>query len=384
MSLLELQNNPDIFMHNGVKSNSVLNKLKYFHVCAPGLPPCLAHDLFEGVVEYDLAMYLQFLVKTRKWFSYDFLNSRIISFKGESQNKAKILPVNGKKLGGHATQNWWLLRFLPVLLHDRVRDPKDDVWQLVLLLRQVVELVCAPTVSESQVAYLKILIEEYIETRHVLFPLTKLRPKHHYLLHYADLTLQFGPLIRTWTMRFESKNSYFKRCIRASKNFRNITKSLSERHQLLQVYQSRGNLFSPEVMMLDSTRFYPELYDSQLRDALKAFDVSASNAVVTDKITVRGTCYANNMLVILSYEVGELVLGLISCIVVKQQKTVLLVLREKRACLDPDLGVFEVARDVGSFICKRHDELLDYIPLRHYHKGGRLLVALKHCPVWSM
>lgn len=149
---------------------------------------------------------------------------------------------------------------------------------------------CAPTVSESQVAYMKSLIEEYIETRHVLFPMTKLRPKHHYLLHNADLTLQFGPLIRTWTMRFESKNSYFKRCIRASKNFKNITKSLTERHQLLQAYQSRGNIFSPEVIMSDSTRFYPELYDSQLKGALKAFDVSASNAVVTDKITVRGTC----------------------------------------------------------------------------------------------
>lgn len=86
------------------------------------------------------------------------------------------------KTGGH---------FPPVLLHDGVRNPKDDVWEFILLLRQVVELVCAPTVSESQVAYMKILIEEYIETRQALFPL---RPKHHYLLHYSDLTLQFEPL----------------------------------------------------------------------------------------------------------------------------------------------------------------------------------------------
>lgn len=63
-SLLELENNPDVQMHNGIKSNSVLNTLAHFHVCAPGLPPCLAHDLFEGITEYDLAMYLQFLVKT--------------------------------------------------------------------------------------------------------------------------------------------------------------------------------------------------------------------------------------------------------------------------------------------------------------------------------
>ncbi len=381
-SLLELENKPDVQMHNGIKSNSVLNTLAHFHVCAPGLPPCLAHDLFEGIAEYDLAMYLE--VVQRKWFSYDFLNRRIATFTGESQNKANVVPTNGTKLGGHAAQNWWLLRFLPVLIHDRVKDAKDEVWQLALLLRQVVELVCAPALSESQVAYMKVLIEEYIETRHLLLPLKKLRPKHHYLLHYADLTLHFGPLIHTWTMRFESKNSYFKRCIRASKNFKNITKSLSERHQLLQAYQSRGNVFSPELIMSDSTRFYPELYDSQFKGALEAFDLSASNAVVTDQITVRGTCYTTDMLVILSCEVEQLILGLIACIVVKQQKTVHLVLRQKRASLDPDLGVFEVENDGGTFTCKKLDELLDYIPLRPYQRGGRLLVVLKHSPPWSM
>lgn len=83
--------------------------------------------------------------------------------------------------------------------------------------------------------------------------------------------------------------------------------------------------------MSDCTRFYLELYDSQVRGTLEAFDVSPSNTVVTDQMTVRGTCYATEMLVILSCEVGELILGLIASIVVKQQKTVLLVLRQKIA-----------------------------------------------------
>ncbi len=105
---------------------------------------------------------------------------------------------------------------------------------------------------------------------------------------------------------------------------------------------------------------------------------------MTDQITVRGTCYTTDMLVILSCEVGQLILGLIACIVVKQQKTVHLVLRQKRASLDPDLGVFEVENDGGTFTWKKLDELLDYIPLRPYQIGGRLLVVLKHSPPWSM
>lgn len=37
-----------------VKFDSLLNKLQYFHVCS-GLPPCLGHDLFAGVLNYDVA-----------------------------------------------------------------------------------------------------------------------------------------------------------------------------------------------------------------------------------------------------------------------------------------------------------------------------------------
>lgn len=156
---------------------------------------------------------------------------------------------------------------------------------------------------------MKGLIELYVELRQELFPRIPLRPKHHYLLHYADLTLQFGPLIHTWTMRFESKHSYFKRCIRASKNFRNVTKSLADRHQLFQAYQSTGTLFGPQVHVSDSTRFYPELYGQNIQTVVEEFDLNSSNSVVTEKVQVKGTTYANGMHVLLRYTKGQLQLG---------------------------------------------------------------------------
>lgn len=33
---------------NGVKSDCVFNALENFHICQPGLPQCLGHDLFRG------------------------------------------------------------------------------------------------------------------------------------------------------------------------------------------------------------------------------------------------------------------------------------------------------------------------------------------------
>lgn len=41
------------------------------------------------------------------------------------------------------------------------------------------------------------------------------------------LFVKFAPLVRLWTLRFDSKHSYFKRCARHLKNVRNICQTLS-------------------------------------------------------------------------------------------------------------------------------------------------------------
>lgn len=64
----------------GVTFKSVFNSLKYFKVCQPGLPPCLGHDIFEGVLSYDVALFLKYFIKKKAWFTYSTLNRRIKQF----------------------------------------------------------------------------------------------------------------------------------------------------------------------------------------------------------------------------------------------------------------------------------------------------------------
>ena len=82
------------------------------------------------MVDFDLALCVQFLVKTKKWFTYDLLNFRLRSFAGEGNSKPNAVPAKGGRLGRHAAQNWWLLRFLPFIMHDRIRDANNAVWRL--------------------------------------------------------------------------------------------------------------------------------------------------------------------------------------------------------------------------------------------------------------
>lgn len=51
-----------------------------------------------------------------------------------------------------------------------MQHPQDNVWQLILQLKAIVDLICAQQISTAQIAYLDVLIQEYLETRKALFP----------------------------------------------------------------------------------------------------------------------------------------------------------------------------------------------------------------------
>lgn len=131
----------------GIKLNSLFNSLRHFHVCQAGLPPCLGHDIFEGVASYDVALYIKHLVTVDKQFTYQELNQRVIQFTyfhSDANGKPVEVAPGRDKLSGHAVQNWCLLRMLPVLTAE------IEVLQRVLQLRQI----CVICVVEPHVKVL--------------------------------------------------------------------------------------------------------------------------------------------------------------------------------------------------------------------------------------
>lgn len=305
----------------GIKFDSLFNELTYYHVCQPGLPPCLGHDLFEGVVAYDLALYIKHLVTKDKRFTYQELNRRINQFKylgNDAHDKPCEVNPGSEKLGGHAVQNWCFLRLLPVLVGNKIESPaEDEVWQLVLQLRDIVEFVCAHAISTGQIAYLRVLIDDYLHFRMVTFSDSPLKPKHHYMSHYPELIVHFGPLIRLWTLRFESKHTYFKQCARKLHNFKNLCATLAERHQLLQAFLSAGNLFPPHVIVEKETEFFLNDYNDAIRDSVVHLNAQSTNTVVTHEVTVKGTKYRKNMFIVICRSDEGLIFGQIKLILIK-------------------------------------------------------------------
>lgn len=181
--------------------------------------------MFEGIVAYDLQVFIiKFAQETS--FPINQINNNMSKFSFgivENKDKPAAVSIKHKKLGGHAIQNWNYLRFFPVTFFDYM-TPETTCKKLIVLLHKVCELNCAPRISVKQVHYMQEIIIEYLEKLFDAFPDISLRAKHHFILHYPALTLKFGLLIWMWTMRFESKHSYFKKSAHRCQNFLNITK----------------------------------------------------------------------------------------------------------------------------------------------------------------
>ena len=313
-SLAMIEEN-NLLQHHGVKFSSPFNQLQYFHVCNPGLPPCIGHDVFEGVVCFDMALFVNHFIGLN-WFTESYLNDSIAQFKFDSVSRqSKCVPFKqfSNKLGGNASQVWCFVRFFPLFVLDKVKDGDNPVWKAMLLLRLIVELVCAPKISYSQIAFLSEIISGYIQLRCCNFPHKKLRPKHHFVMHYPWLILQFGPLIHLWTLRFESKHRYFTTIVRPCHNFVNITQHLSHSHQMLQGYLHKTELFVPKLLPSGQVEniFSEDVYNTIKNTGINFED---ENCQFYKQVQYRGTTYNPEQVLVLGKDALDFNLGKVAAI----------------------------------------------------------------------
>ncbi len=300
------------------------------------------------------------------------LNRRIKQLKhkgSDALTKPSAVNSEGSKLPGKAIQNWNLLRLLPVLIGDKVQNPEDDVWQLTLQLKDIVDMICAQKISLSQIAYLDIIIQEYLESRKCLFPETTLKPKHHFMRYYPALILKVGPLIRVWTMHFESKHSYFKRCARHLKNFKNICLTSSEGHQMFQAYVSAGPGCSQLLQVEDSCTLYPSLYSDAIKHAVREFGFSDHNTSVSTDIQYKGTSDKKGHFLVSenneSIEFGELLI-----ILIQNDAAVYFVVDIHKADYHPEYHLYSVTKQSTWLQCLNINDLVDFYPLPSYIVDG--------------
>lgn len=77
--------------------------------------------------------------------------------------------------------------------------PNNLHMELLLILKDIVDLVFAPVISVEMIAVLDSTIADHFLLFKELFPEERLKPKQHYLLHYADRPIKSNLVYAVWS-----------------------------------------------------------------------------------------------------------------------------------------------------------------------------------------
>jgi len=235
----------------GVKFDCVLNEIDGYHV-TDNWSLDIMHVVLEGVVPVELGCILHGLCIVDKIITLDTLNCELQLFCGkitvEKTHKPQQLnkltePGQGLAPTMTAMQYWTLLKYLPLILGAFVTCGNVH-WQFLLHLSHLVDLICAPRFTREMVCYMRSVIEDHLAKYLSLYSKNagvKLRPKHHFLVHLPNIILKSGPLVGMSCLRYELKNSFFKRSAHIVCNFTNICRTLAYRHQQRALFSLLSN-----------------------------------------------------------------------------------------------------------------------------------------------
>ncbi|XP_031359486.1 uncharacterized protein LOC116183029 [Photinus pyralis] len=175
------------------------------------------HDILEGTARYVMTFVINNLI-SRSMPHYNTLISKLVSFdygpdSGSKPTSCIILEAaNSVRIKTSAIEMLTLMRYFGLIAGYYV-PVGDETWELYLALRKILERLLNHRVYSDTVEQLKYLIRDFNALYRQVSGET-LKPKFHFLTHYPDMLLKFGPLRHVWTMRFEAKHRVSKMAAR--------------------------------------------------------------------------------------------------------------------------------------------------------------------------
>jgi hypothetical protein len=285
----------------------------------------------------------------------------------------------GDSVKQNAGRVWTLLRLLPIMVGSRVPEDCPE-WEILLLLKDIAEYAFAPKIMKSQCAHLHAIIQDHHQLLLRCFPNIRLKPKHHFIAHYPELILKFGPLRSCWCMRFEAKHSYFKSLVLRLHNFINVCQMLARRHERHQAYQALlcKDFLTPEIVVSNSVLTHTEFLSPAIQELIKNSQLGSQRTInQSNAIQVNGIYYNVGMYIVSGYRHDTPVFGEILNIFVNNAIVAFLI-KKQTAHFHAHYRAYKVC-ETEEMQLVLYQDLIDYYPLTCYSVAqlGRYVV-LKH------
>jgi hypothetical protein len=320
------------------------------------------HDLLEGICRYDMSHIILYLVN-EKLLTWDTLNARIQGFEYDEycyrppviksfRNPSEFVEMKANEM------KCLVLNFALVVGDLVMCD--NPVWCFYLCLRQILDIVLASEICEGQLILLKTLVAEHHKDYVTLFNDT-LKPKHHFMVHYARSVMYLGPLQWIWAMRFESKHGEAKKAAAVNCNFKNICKSVAQKHQLKMCYR---------LMMKDSfvnddleigTGSHVEIDACNVEYHQLALHGVVGTQFHANWTTLNGIKFSSNKALLMGVVDDMPSFGILQDIYVDSSRSVNFIVQKTTTVhFDSHFHSYQVTVVPGSFKCIQPNSLLDH------------------------
>ena len=369
----------------GIKHMCPLNILQSFH-CTSGFPPDLLHGHMEGVMSQDLLGIIRIL-SLKKWFSIEEYNKDMqsIKYKGhEASDRPQNVPIKktNKKLIGKACSIWVHMRNFPLIIRKFVKNEEDPVLKLGLKLHELTERLTAAEFKNYEIDVLEEVIISYLDERKIIFEeypslLGTPKPKTHFLSHYPQAIRLYGPPMTYWTARYESRHRLAKNTSESSKNFKNISLTISTRQQLRLSSVYYHGMFSTSDVVITYKVTYKSAMVGNTEFEKAAMPYMNDTDFLCAEIEVKSQLYKNGQLIVLKViDQDEIKVGLILSILVKGD-SVYFVTKEYTAYRHT-LGYFKAQSNDPTMTLSDAAQIADYKPLVNHGTSSQLFFVLHH------
>lgn len=366
----------------GLNGPCVWNRVPSFH-CVTNAHCDVMHDIFLGMLRYGLCNILYYFIHVRGYFDIELLKDRIAGFNyGPSDvgNKPPTLhftlaALENCSLNLSAAEFLFLGRHLSLMIGDLIEEG-NEVWHFYLILREILEIICAPSFDVGVEAYLGTLVQEHNELYLRYFG--SLKPKMHLMQHYCNLLRQNGPLVLLCALMCERNHRRGKLYAGVCNSRVNLALSSAIKFQLmLSERLMRKDNFTNR---LKTSKVYEVRIDT-LPDGLnvaQTLHLNLTDFVSTvKKAEIFGTLYTCNMIIVLGVDDLMPRFGkIIKLLLVNDTIIFLLNVLETVNYLE-HVSAYQIAGS-EDWMCMSQSRLQYNIPLWERDFCGKSVVALKH------
>lgn len=364
---------------HGIQEECIFNTLSSSHVIE-NICFDIMHDIYEGICRYEIVKILHNFIYTEKFFSLDILNDRIRFFDYPVSNNENIPPIITKTSLKNeyilisASEMSTLVKFLGLIIGDLI-PVKNKFWELYMILREIICIIETSILTRETCELLGTLISEHHKLYLDLFK-EKLKPKHHYLIHYPRIIMKMGPLKYLSCIRFEAKHKEIKQNAKVVTSRRNPSYTFTLKHQLKLTYRfikNKGfeNRFSVGVV-LKNTLTQLDNYNN-FKSALSE-DINENYFPVW--LNINGIIYKPGMIIEIDTDGIFRFFGHIQYIIINNDQYVHYIYKNvKTIRFSQHIHAFEVAR-TEVWDCIAHTKLMSVVPNNmHVMADGKYYIS---------